>query len=265
MSMKYNKLRKILNEHGTSVATRMWSTNPFFTELLGQNGNFDYMEFVAEYSPFSQQDLQNICRAAELNEMGTMIKVDFQNRGYVAQKAAASGFQAIMFADHRTPEEVRETVRMMKSETPASGGLFGFPNNRFIGGQSHMPQMDHAKRVDKVILCFMIEKQEAMDHIEEICSIPGVDMVQFGPSDYCMSRGVNRDQAAEEAKAAERKMIEVALKHGVQPRCEIPNAEAAQYYIDLGVRHFCVGDQVNALKGFWNTQGPKMKEIASRL
>ena len=57
MSMKYNKLRKILNEHGTSVATRMWSTNPFFTELLGQNGNFDYMEFVAEYSPFSQQDL----------------------------------------------------------------------------------------------------------------------------------------------------------------------------------------------------------------
>ena len=265
MSMKYNKLRKILNEHGTSVATRMWSTNPFFTELLGQNGNFDYMEFVAEYSPFSQQDLQNICRAAELNEMGTMIKVDFQNRGYVAQKAAASGFQAIMFADHRTPEEVRETVRMMKSETPASGGLFGFPNNRFIGGVSHMPQMDHAKRVDEVVLCFMIEKQEAMDHIEEICSIPGVDMVQFGPSDYCMSRGVNRDQAAEEAKAAERKMIEVALKHGVQPRCEIPNAEAAQYYIGLGVRHFCVGDQVNALKGFWNTQGPKMKEIASRL
>lgn len=37
MAMKYNKLRKILNEHGSSVATRMWSSNPFFTELLGQN------------------------------------------------------------------------------------------------------------------------------------------------------------------------------------------------------------------------------------
>lgn len=265
MAMKYNKLRKILNENGASVATRMWSTNPFFTELLGQNGNFDYVEFVAEYSPFSQQDLQNICRAAELNEMGTMIKVDFQNRGYVAQKAAASGFQAIMFADHHTPDEVRETVRMMKSDTPQGGGIFGFPNNRFIGGQSHMPQMSHAKRVDEVVLCFMIEKQEAMDNIEEICSIPGVDMVQFGPSDYCMSRGLNRDQYVDEFKAAERKMIEVALKHGVQPRCEIPNAEAAQYYVDLGVRHFCVGDQVNALKGFWNAQGPKLREIADKL
>lgn len=265
MAMKYNKLRKILNEHGSSVATRMWSSNPFFTELLGQNGNFDYMEFVAEYSPYTLMDLQNICRAAELNEMGTMMKVDFQNRGFVAQKAAASGFQAIMFADHRTPDEVRETVRMMKSETPAGGGIFGYPNNRFIGGQSHLTQMDHAKRVDEVVLCFMIEKAEAMEHIEEICSIPGVDMVQFGPSDYCMSMGLNRDQNVDQFKAAERKMIEVALKHGVQPRCEIPNTQAAQYYIDLGVRHFCVGDQVNALRGFWNTQGPEMRKIADAL
>ena len=76
MSMKFNKLRKILNENGSSVATRMWSTNPFFTELLGQNGNFDYMEFVAEYSPYTLQDLQNICRAAELNEMGTMMSLN---------------------------------------------------------------------------------------------------------------------------------------------------------------------------------------------
>lgn len=139
------------------------------------------MEFVAEYSPYTLMDLQNICRAAELNEMGTMMKVDFQNRGFVAQKAAASGFQAIMFADHRTPDEVRETVRMMKSETPAGGGIFGYPNNRFIGGQSHLTQMDHAKRVDEVVLCFMIEKAEAMEHIEEICSIPGVDMSNLAP------------------------------------------------------------------------------------
>ena len=90
-------------------------------------------------------------------------------------------------------------------------------------------------------------------------------MVQFGPSDYCMSMGLNRDQNVDQFKAAERKMIEVALKHGVQPRCEIPNTQAAQYYIDLGVRHVCVGDQVNALRGFWNTQGPEMRKIADAL
>ena len=90
-------------------------------------------------------------------------------------------------------------------------------------------------------------------------------MVQFGPSDYCMSRGFNRDEHVNEYKTAERKMIEVALKHGVQPRCEIPDADAAQYYIELGVRHFCVGDQLKALRIFWNNQGSKMRELADRL
>ena len=84
--MKENKLRRILRQGRTSVATRLWSTWPLYTESLGATGNFDYMEFVAEYAPFTQADLENMARAAELYEMGSMIKVDFQNRFYVAQK-----------------------------------------------------------------------------------------------------------------------------------------------------------------------------------
>ena len=83
--MRENKLRRILREGKTSVATRLWSTWPLYTESLGATGNFDYMEFVAEYAPFTQADLENMARAAERYEMGSMIKVDFQNRFYVAQ------------------------------------------------------------------------------------------------------------------------------------------------------------------------------------
>ena len=44
--------------------------------------------------------------------MGSMIKVDFQNRAYVAQKAMASGFQAVLLVDHKTPEEVKESIHV---------------------------------------------------------------------------------------------------------------------------------------------------------
>ena len=91
--MHENKLRQILQDGKTSVSTRIWSTWPVITESLAAIQAFDYMEFVAEYAPFSQADLENMCRAAELYGMGSMIKVDLQNRGYVAQKAVASGFQ----------------------------------------------------------------------------------------------------------------------------------------------------------------------------
>jgi 2-keto-3-deoxy-L-rhamnonate aldolase RhmA len=93
--------------------------------------------------------------------------------------------------------------------------------------------------VRDTVAAFMIEKRAALESIEAICSVPGVDMVQFGPSDYSMSRGFNSKDHVDEYKAAEREMIRAALKHGVQPRCEINSPDEAQYYIDLGVKHFC--------------------------
>ena len=265
MGMKTNRLRYLLDNGLPSVSTRLWSTNPFFTEAVGSTGNYDYIEFVAEYAPFSQLELENLARAAELHDMGTMIKVDYQNRGYVAQKAIGSGFQSILFTDHQTPEQVAESVRLVRSETPDMGGRFGYPNKRFIGFQPRIPQMDHAKRVNEIVLCFMIEKAVAVDNIEEICKIPGVDMIQFGPSDYSMSRGWNNKDHGAESKAAERHCIEVALRNGVQPRCEIQSVEAAQYYIDLGVRHFSLGDQFVQLINSWTNDGGRMRALADSL
>ena len=109
--------------------------------------------------------------------------------------------------------------------------------------------------VKSTVRAFMIEKKEAMDNIEEICSVPGVDMVQFGPSDYSMSRGWNSSEHVAEFKAAEREMIKVALAHGVQPRCEINAPEDAAYYVDLGVKHFCLGDEIRTNMIYWSRQG----------
>jgi 2-keto-3-deoxy-L-rhamnonate aldolase RhmA len=231
------------------------------TELAGVCGHFDYIEYDAEYSPCSQIDMENIARAAELHGMGSLIKVDFQNRGFVALKAVAAGFQGVLFTDHRTPEDFRESVRMMRSETPSAGGQFGYPSRRFIGAQTYMPQMDHAKRVDQVVLAFMIEKAEAVERIEEICAVPGIDMVQFGPSDYCLSMGWNMDEHREEVRKAEQKVIQTALAHGIRPRCEIPNAQAATYYVELGVKDFCVGDEIASFRQFLSKEGSAIQNI----
>lgn len=263
--MRENRLRRLLREGKPSVSTRVWGAWPLFTECVGATGNFDYSEFVAEYAPFNQYDLENVVRAAELYDMGSMIKVDLQNRAYVAQKAVASGFQAINFADHRTAEEVRETIAMVKPMVEGSDGLYGCPQRRFISSPLGVSQTEHIQRLNDVVLCFMIEKKAAMDQIEEICAVPGVDMVQFGPSDYCMSRGWDRTGHTEEFREAERIMIETALRHGVQPRCEINTPEEAEYYIRLGVRHFSLGDQMAALKQLWGVEGGRMRARADQL
>lgn len=257
--MKTNKLRELLSSGKYTVSTRVANKWPLMVELIGSLGYYDYIEFLAEYAPYNPEDLENICRAAELNNMASMIKIDYQNRAYVAQKAMGSGFQAILFTDCKTAEDVKESIFFAKPDTLEDAGRCGYPNRRWIGYQPNGPQMEYAAMVRSCVMAFMIEKVQAVDNIEAICKVPGVDMVQFGPSDYAMSRGWNKSDHTEEILAAERHVIEVALANGVHPRCEINDPEQAKYYYDLGVRHFSIGDELHNATRIWTEQGKGLR------
>ena len=138
--MKENKLRYMLDNNMPTVATRLQSSWATVTEMAGATGEYDYIEFLAEYAPYGQYDFENIARAAEVHDMGTMIKVDYQNRYYVAQKAIASGFQAVLFTDHRTAEDVAKTIKMITPECPEFEGGMGFVNRRWVGNNCSMKQ-----------------------------------------------------------------------------------------------------------------------------
>ena len=106
----------------------------------------------------------------------------------------------------------------------------------------------------------MIEKQGAVDQLEEVLSVPGVDMVQWGPSDYAMNVGRAGEARSPEIKAVERKVFETALKMGVPPRVELNSLDQAQYYLDLGVRHFCIGTDVSILYEWWKANGGHLRK-----
>ena len=256
-----NRIYDCIHNNKKTIATRVISTMPYITEIIGGTGHYDYVEFLAEYSAFSQDDLENLARAAELYSMGTMIKVDYQNRLYVAQKAVASGFQAVLFTDHRTAEQVRESIRALRPDTPEDQGCYGFSTRRFIRSPKMISPAGHAERVRQVVCCFMIEKKEALENIEEICSVPGVDMVQFGGYDYSMSLGWDPVERREDVRAAERRMIEVALKHGVRPRCEIYSPDQAGYYEALGVKDFSLNIDSFILQDYWEAEGAKLRQL----
>jgi 2-keto-3-deoxy-L-rhamnonate aldolase RhmA len=258
---KPNIIRELIKAGKPTVGTRISSSWPLITEVAGSTGKFDYIELLAEYAPLEQHDLENIARAAELHNMGTIIKVDYANRAYVAQKAVASGFQAVLFADHRTADDVEASIKMLRADCPQDGGVFGFTPRRLIGYSGGFTQMQFADMLRDVVCCFMVEKREAVDNIDEICAVKGLDMIQFGPSDFSMSCGVDARDNADNIRAAEEKCIKAALKHGVRPRAEINSPEAARRYIELGVKDFNIGGEIWNLTTVWNANGKGLRDI----
>ena len=258
---KPNIIRELIKAGKPTVATRIFSSWPLITEIVGNTGKYDYIEFLAEYAPVDQYDMENIARAAELHNMGSMIKVDFANRTHVAQKAVASGFQSVLFADHRYPEEVDATVKSLRADCPQDGGTFGFTPRRLIGFSAGFTQMQFAEILRDIVCVFMIEKKEAVDNIEAICDVEGVGMIQFGPSDFSMSCGVDAKDNSDNIRVAEEKCIKTAIKYGVRPRCEILTPDAAKRYIDLGVKDFNIGGEVWALMEYWGESGSTLRDI----
>ena len=74
--MRKNTFRELLNADKPTVGTHIHTTWPSIVEAIGHTGLYDYVEFVGEYGPFDLHDLDNLCRAAELHNISTMIKVD---------------------------------------------------------------------------------------------------------------------------------------------------------------------------------------------
>ncbi len=257
-------LREKINRREPIIGTRINSTWPMITEVVGATELYDYVELLCEYAPFDHYDLENVARASELHNMACIAKVDYECRGYVAQKAIASGFQGILFTDHTTADEVAETIRLIKPATPEHGGKLGFVNRRLHKNQGYSNQLDYADDVNDVIIGFMIEKQAAVENLVEICNVKGVDFIQFGPADYSMNCGVNMKECRELVNDIERKVIQTALSMGVSARVELNEANGVERYLDLGVTHFAVGSELRILKYFLVEQGHILKQMLDK-
>jgi 4-hydroxy-2-oxoheptanedioate aldolase len=258
--MRTNKLRELLNADQPSIGTRVQNSWPSIVEAIGHTGMFDYVEFLAEYAPFDLYALDDFCRAAELYGMSSMIKIDQEPRGFLAQRGIGAGFQSVLFADCRSVEDVRQCVRIVRPETPEDGGIHGVGTRRFtFMGYGGSPEYVQALR--DIVVAIMIEKRSAVEQLEEILSVEGVDMIQWGPSDYSMSIGRPGERSAPEVKAVERQVFETALKMGVPARAEIMSVDQAKYYLDMGVRHFSIGTDISVLYDWWKTNGENLRKV----
>jgi len=117
-----------------------------------------------------------------------------------------------------------------------------------------------AKAMDDIVIALMIEKTGDGQ--------PGENPLRTGrgygairPSDYSISYGKPAQARSPEIMDIQKRMIEMALKKGVAPRVEVGSFELAKPFIDMGVKHFCIGWDVSIIYGWCNQNSEGMAKL----
>lgn len=260
--MRRNRLRELIDNGHSSLGVHIHSPWPSVIEMVGHSGNFDYVEYVAEYAPHDLHTLDNLGRAIDLfDDLSGMIKVEQDLGPWLANRAMGAGFQNLLFADIRNVEDAEAAVSAVRADVPGGNGNHGVNMRRYVRFGMDAGTEEFIQALDQAVVAVMIEKKSAVDDLDAILSVEGIDMVQFGPADYALNVGKPRRYDDPEVLEAEVHVIQKALEMGKQPRAELNGPEGFERYLEMGVRHFCVGTDVGILMNWFRDEGGRIREI----
>ena len=108
-----------------------------------------------------------------------------------------------------------------------------------------------------------IEDREALDELDEICSVPGIDIIFFGPGDFSQSLGKPGDLNCPEVADARKRVAECALKHG-KFAGTVGSAEMLPMLHGLGYQLVNLGADVVAFGAYCKEIQSKIKTLPGR-
>lgn len=225
----------------------MFTYSPTVMEILGHSG-FDFVIIDTEHAPTGISDtitLEHIIRAAEVS--GTVPLVRLPERSKVmTQKALDAGAKGIVVPWVQTKEDIEEAIKDTKY--PPIGHRGSCFLTRPTGYSSKFTPDYWESANENTLVVPLIEDQIAVNNIEDILQVQGIDFVFFGGRDYSMSCGfaqVNNPVT----NSAREQLMEKCREYNT-PLAQFlysPFQESVKNYIEKGAQVLVAGGDVSLL------------------
>ena len=185
-----NTLKEKLQNGMKPIGTFFELGSPSVIEALGRTG-LDFVILDNEHGPFEAESSRDFARAAELVGLTAIARVREVSRPAIL-KLLDVGVQGVIVPDVHTVEEVQKLIDYTKYYPIGKRGFcptrkdgWGFDE---MAQQSVLGQMAYWNR--EILLIPQCETVGALEHIEEIVSMEGVDGIFIGPFDLSISMGI---------------------------------------------------------------------------
>jgi 2-keto-3-deoxy-L-rhamnonate aldolase RhmA len=209
-------------------------------EVLSDAG-FDWLLFDMEHSPTDLYDVGQQLLAVRGTKTAAVVRVPLLDMGWI-KRVLDAGAPNIMVPNIRNAAEARDAVAFTRF---APEGLRGVAGSTRAGNYTRYKDY-MARANDEIGLILQIESQEALDDLDAICRVPGVDAVFIGPSDLAASLGHRGNSNHPEVQAAIAKAFETARAAGKASGVLAADGKA-EHYFEGGATVVGVGTDLHLL------------------
>ncbi|MBI5395223.1 MAG: aldolase [Verrucomicrobia bacterium] len=205
---------------------------PFFPAMAAHSG-YDGVWVDGEHRPFDAREAQALIAFHHLADIDCMWRPPTLEKTLL-YRLLEDGAAGLMIPHVSTPERAQQLVQAVKFPPLGDRGLdgSGLDGNFYINLPATYPQ--DANR--ETFLAVQIETPLALDNVEAIAAVPGVDVIFLGPGDLSLrlkcAPAVNDPQMM----AAQKKIAAAARKHGKAWGRPVGTVEDAKTIVDLGAQ-----------------------------
>jgi 4-hydroxy-2-oxoheptanedioate aldolase len=177
--MRENRLRKIWQEGGTAVNGWLHVPSSFSAEVMAHSG-WDSLTIDMQHGPVDYGSLVPMLQAISTTDTVPVVRVPWNDPGLI-MRVLDAGCYAVICPMINTREEAEAFVGACRYP-PEGYRSYGPYRATLYGGQDYT---DHAN--ETVVTMAMIETQQALENLDEILGVNGLDAIFVGPSDLGQS------------------------------------------------------------------------------
>ena len=205
-----NPVKKALKEGKPVIGATITTASPDVAATLASSG-FDFLWIEMEHSPLTLETVRSMILATRGMKAMPFTRVPV-NEPFMAKRVLDAGSLGVVFPFSSTRELAEQAVKSCKYPPL---GIRGFgpslaaPRWDFVG-QSY-PEFAN----ENVMVIPIIEQKKAVDNIDAIASVPGIDVLFIGASDLSYSLGVGGQRDHPLVQEALAKVLAAGKKYNV--------------------------------------------------
>ena len=227
-----NIVKDMLREGKTAIGTSANLASP--AGFLADAG-FDFLLFDTQHSAVEIKELQHQLQAMKGKKAIPIVRVgdNYQDQICYALDIGAKGIIVPMV---NSKEEAAHMVRCCKYPPEGIRSAAGMRGEwgEFESFDEYISAVN-----EELLIVPMVETLKALDNLEEILSVPGIDVLLVGPSDLSIAIGTTLDYLNPKYQGTLDKIAEACEKAGVVPGMYfIPGGQDPSGFVERGFKFF---------------------------